>query len=99
VLLSILQTCKSRGVGFLPFLLSGETDLEAYARSPHDRRPSDEPATYQDWFIESRRKRRKEAKNPGPESQRPGDATGRSQRVGDTAQQDHCVGRGSESPG
>jgi hypothetical protein len=99
VLLSILQTCKSRGVGFLPFLLSGETDLEAYARSPRHRRPSDEPATYPAWFIESRRKRREAAKKTGAESPRPGDATGRAEQVGDMAKPDHHAGRGSGSPG
>jgi hypothetical protein len=99
VLLSIQQTCKSRGVGFLPFLLSGETDLEAFARSPRARRPSDEPATYPNWFIESRRKRRNAVKKPEAESPRPGDATGRAEQVGDTAKQDQSDGRGSGSPG
>jgi predicted RecB family nuclease len=99
VLLSIQQTCKSRGVGFLPFLLSGQTDLEAYARSPRNRKPSDEPPTYPDWFIESRRKRRNAAKKPGAASPHADDATGRADQVGDTAKQDHRVGRGSGSPG
>lgn len=71
VLLSIQQTCKSSGVGFLPFLLSGETDLEAIARSPRNRRPSDEPATYPDWFLEARRKRRNATKKPEADGPRP----------------------------
>jgi predicted RecB family nuclease len=32
VLLSVYQTCKYRGVGFLRFLLSGEEDVESYCR-------------------------------------------------------------------
>lgn len=57
-LLSILQTCKCKGVSFLSFLLSGETDIDAYAKGPRKRKPSDIPDTYPPWFIQSRRKRR-----------------------------------------
>jgi hypothetical protein len=32
VLLSVYQTCKYRGVSFLKFLLSGESDVEAYCQ-------------------------------------------------------------------
>jgi hypothetical protein len=78
VLLSVLQTCKSRGLGFLPFLLSRKTDLEAFARSPRVGKPPDEPATYPDWFMDSRRTRRNAARKPAPESPRPGSATERS---------------------
>jgi predicted RecB family nuclease len=45
LLLSILQTCKSRGLGFLPFLLSGQTDLESFARCPNGKKPTDDAAT------------------------------------------------------
>jgi len=33
VLLSLYQTCRYKGIGFLPFLLSGERDIEAFASS------------------------------------------------------------------
>jgi hypothetical protein len=33
VLLSLYQTCRYKGMEFLPFLLSGECDLEAFAAS------------------------------------------------------------------
>ena len=57
VLLSILQTCKCKGVSFFSFLLSGETDIDAYAKGPRRRMPPDIPATYPDLFIRARRKR------------------------------------------
>jgi hypothetical protein len=58
VLLSILQTCKCKGVRFFSFLLSGETDLDAYAKGPRRRKPPDILATYPDWFVQARRQRR-----------------------------------------
>jgi hypothetical protein len=62
VLLSLLQTCKCKGISFLTFLLSGETDLDSCAKGPRGRKSLDIPATYPDWFIEARRKRRQAAK-------------------------------------
>jgi hypothetical protein len=61
VLLSILQTCKNRGLSFLSFLLSGETDIEGYAREPRRKRPPVELSTYPDWLIEAQRKRWRKA--------------------------------------
>jgi hypothetical protein len=46
VLLSICETCRYRGLNFLEFLRSGETDLEAFAESRRGRRrrsPVSEP--------------------------------------------------------
>jgi hypothetical protein len=58
MLLSILQTCKCKGVRFFSFLLSGETDLDRYAEGPRRGKPPDILATYPDWFIQARRRRR-----------------------------------------
>jgi predicted RecB family nuclease len=58
VLLSILQTCKCKGVSFFSFLLSGATDINAYASGPRRRNPADTLVTYPDWFLQARRKRR-----------------------------------------
>lgn len=65
LLLSILQTCKCKGLGFLPFLLSGDLDISEYATHPKKRK-EEAFAVYPDWFIENQRKRRKEkeAKTP-----------------------------------
>jgi predicted RecB family nuclease len=38
VLLSLRMTCKYKGVSFLKFLLSGETDIDTFCRSPARRR-------------------------------------------------------------
>jgi predicted RecB family nuclease len=38
VLLSIYQTCRYKEVGFLPFLLSQEKDIDAYGATAHRRR-------------------------------------------------------------
>jgi len=40
ILLSICQTCKYSGLDFLDFLLSGETDIDAYARARVTPRPA-----------------------------------------------------------
>jgi uncharacterized protein (TIGR03067 family) len=40
VLLSLYQTCRYRGVSFLKFLLSRETDMDAFCERPGRRRPS-----------------------------------------------------------
>src|SRR5205085_11957297 len=37
VLLSVYQTCKYKGVGFLKFLLSGETDIDAFCEDVRKR--------------------------------------------------------------
>jgi hypothetical protein len=75
VLLSLLQTCKSKGVSFFSFLLSGETDLDAYAKEPRRRRLSDELATYPDWFIQARRQRRATEENAVAENSHAVDGT------------------------
>jgi predicted RecB family nuclease len=58
LLLSILQTCKCKGLSFLSFLLSGDLDIAEYAEHPKKRK-EDAIAVYPDWFIENRRDRRK----------------------------------------
>jgi predicted RecB family nuclease len=70
LLLSILQTCRSRGIGFLPFLLSGETDVGAYAARPRGRKQEDVPPTYPDWFVKGWKKTRTGAKTTATDSSR-----------------------------
>src|SRR5262249_28208799 len=57
MLLSIQQTCKCRGLSFLSFLLSGETEIDAYAEPSRITKRLDTPETYPDWFIDARKKR------------------------------------------
>ena len=40
VLLSLLETCKRKGIVFLDFLRSGETDIDAFAEHQRKRRPA-----------------------------------------------------------
>jgi hypothetical protein len=58
LLLSILQTCKCKGLSFLAFLLSGNLDIDEYTKHPK-KRNEETIAVYPDWFIESRRNRRR----------------------------------------
>ena len=56
VLLSVQQTCKSRGVSFLKFLLSRDEDVEAY----RERRQNGSPAieVYPDGFSRTQREKK-----------------------------------------
>jgi hypothetical protein len=49
--LSIFQTCRCKGLSFLPFLLSGELDIDTFAATRRHRRPRTELALYPKGFT------------------------------------------------
>jgi predicted RecB family nuclease len=57
VLLSLRVSCVYRGVNFLRFLLSRETDLDAFCERPGRRRPVPEVELQPDGWTNTRRKR------------------------------------------
>src|SRR5262249_51536227 len=52
VLLSIAQTCKYKGVSFLKFLLSRQTDVDAFCLRPRKRPPAGPPDCYPPGFSQ-----------------------------------------------
>jgi hypothetical protein len=71
-LLSICQTCRYKGVSFLKFMLSRETDLELFCEGKHLRRVSAGIEVYPKGFVpphtcERRTTKIKEEKCPGSE--------------------------------
>jgi hypothetical protein len=56
VLLSVQQTCKYRGVGFLKFLLSREEDVEVYSRRGQKRASPGDLDIYPEGFSRTHRK-------------------------------------------
>jgi hypothetical protein len=56
VLLSVQQTCKRRGVGFLEFLLSQEEDVEAFRRRGRRKNPPPTIEVYPEGFSRMCRK-------------------------------------------
>jgi Transposase IS66 family len=56
VLLSIYETCKYRGLSFLKFLLSRETDIATFRESTHRRRSSSSLQVYPEGFYNYARK-------------------------------------------
>ncbi len=61
-LLSICHTCQYKGVSFLKFMLSRETDLELFCEGKHLRRVSAGIEVYPDWFIPPHTCKRRKAK-------------------------------------
>ncbi len=61
VLLSIYLTCQYKEVSFLQFLLSQETDIDAYCASPNHKRTLPAVELLPDGFTSSRRKRKLDA--------------------------------------
>jgi hypothetical protein len=51
VLLSLYQTCRYRGVSFLKFLLSRETDMDAFCERPRRRRKSPGIEVYPEGVV------------------------------------------------
>jgi hypothetical protein len=58
VLLSIYLTCRYKEVSFLQFLLSQETDIDAYRRNPNLQRQLPMVELLPDGVTFSRRKRK-----------------------------------------
>jgi hypothetical protein len=58
VLLSIYLACQSKEVSFLQFLLSQETDIDAYCASPNHKKALPTVELLPDGFTSSRRKRK-----------------------------------------
>ena len=57
VLLSVYQTCKYKGVGFLKFLLSQETDIDVFLQQRGRAVPPPTVELRPEGFTSSRRKR------------------------------------------
>jgi hypothetical protein len=68
VLLSICLTCKYKGVSFLKFLLSWETDIDTFCRHPGKRRPVPAVELQPDGFISPRRLRKQDWDSQPPEA-------------------------------
>jgi hypothetical protein len=51
VLLSLYQTCRYRGVSFLKFLLSRETNMDAFCERPRRRRKSSGIEVYPEGVV------------------------------------------------
>jgi hypothetical protein len=65
VLFSIYQTCQYKEVSFLQFLLSQETDIDAFSASVNRRRPLPTIELCPDGFVAAHRKRKpKENQRP-----------------------------------
>jgi hypothetical protein len=60
-LLSIYLTCKYKGVSFLKFLLSRETDIDQFCRSPGRKRPMPGVELQPEGYTSPRRRRKQEA--------------------------------------
>jgi hypothetical protein len=58
VLLSLYLTCKYKGVSFLKFLISRETDIDAFCRCPGKKRPVPEIELQPDGYTNPRRTRK-----------------------------------------
>jgi predicted RecB family nuclease len=74
VLLSIYQTCKYRGVSFLKFLLSRETDVDAFCQGSRRKTGSAPLEIYPEGFP---RKHRSRTRKVGAEGSDGGGRTGR----------------------
>jgi Transposase IS66 family len=71
-LLSICQTCRYKGVSFLKFMLSRQTDLDLFSEGKHAKQSSAGIQVYPKGFIpphtcERRKTKIKEQKCPGSE--------------------------------
>jgi predicted RecB family nuclease len=59
VLLSVYQTCKYKGVSFLKFLLSRETDIDVFRKGGSRRKPVPDIELYPEGFLSPRSSRRR----------------------------------------
>jgi hypothetical protein len=59
VLLSIYQTCKYKGVSFLQFLLSRETDIDVFREGGSRGRPVPDIELYSEGMLSPRLSRRR----------------------------------------
>lgn len=59
VLLSVYQTCKYKGVSFLKFLLSRETDIDGFRERGNRGRPMPDIELYPEGFLSPRLSRRR----------------------------------------
>ena len=59
ILLSVYQTCKYKGVSFLKFLLSRETDIDRFCENGNKMRPVPDIELYPEGFLSPRLSRRR----------------------------------------
>jgi hypothetical protein len=59
ILLSVYQTCKYKGVSFLKFLLSRETDVDKFCENSNKKRPVPDIELYPEGFLSPRLSRRR----------------------------------------